>query len=307
MVKTSTTPVVTLRVDFSKLTSLNVKFNNDKSRDYTRPELPQGDGGSGVAAAFEPAMVAAAFGPYGSGFPAAIGFPQAGLSVPGMPLGLPAAAAAVRGVPLPSGLPASLSIPNCVLLASNLNSEVVTPQSLFILFGVYGDVHRVKILFNKKDNALIQMADSNQAQLAMSHLNGVRLYGKSLHVTLSRHQTVQLPREGHEDQGLTKDFSSSALHRFKKPGSKNFQNIYPPSSTLHLSNIPPAVAEEDLQRLFSEAGGEVRAFKFFPRDRKMALLQLGSVEEAISALIELHNHDLGDNHHLRVSFSKSSI
>lgn len=31
--------------------------------------------------------------------------------------------------------------------------------------GVYGDVHRVKILFSKKDNALIQMAEPHQAQL----------------------------------------------------------------------------------------------------------------------------------------------
>lgn len=43
------------------------------------------------------------------------------------------------------------------------------------------------------------------------------------------------------------------------------------------------------------------------KDRKMALIQLGSVEEAIQALIVLHNHDLGENHHLRVSFSKSTI
>lgn len=34
----------TLRISFSKLTSLNVKYNNDKSRDYTRPDLPSGDG-----------------------------------------------------------------------------------------------------------------------------------------------------------------------------------------------------------------------------------------------------------------------
>lgn len=34
----------TLRISFSKLTSLNVKYNNDKSRDYTRPDLPTGDG-----------------------------------------------------------------------------------------------------------------------------------------------------------------------------------------------------------------------------------------------------------------------
>ena len=34
----------TLRIDFSKLPSLNVKYNNDKSRDYTNPSLPSGDG-----------------------------------------------------------------------------------------------------------------------------------------------------------------------------------------------------------------------------------------------------------------------
>ena len=37
----------TLRIDFSKLVSLNVKYNNDKSRDYTRPDLPSGDGDGG--------------------------------------------------------------------------------------------------------------------------------------------------------------------------------------------------------------------------------------------------------------------
>lgn len=33
----------TLRIDFSKMQSLNVKYNNDKSRDYTNPTLPTGD------------------------------------------------------------------------------------------------------------------------------------------------------------------------------------------------------------------------------------------------------------------------
>lgn len=41
------------------------------------------------------------------------------------------------------------------------------PLLLYVLTltGVYGDVHRVKILFNKKDNALVQMAEPHQAQL----------------------------------------------------------------------------------------------------------------------------------------------
>ncbi|XP_069867838.1 polypyrimidine tract-binding protein 3 isoform X5 [Dipodomys merriami] len=303
----------TLRIDFSKLTSLNVKYNNDKSRDFTRLDLPTGDGQPSL----EPPM-AAAFGapgiissPYAgaAGFAPTMGFPQAaGLSVPTVPgaLGpLTLTSSAVTGrMPIPgaSGIPG-----NSVLLVTNLNPDLITPHGLFILFGVYGDVHRVKIMFNKKENALVQMADANQAQLAMNHLSGQRLYGKVLRATLSKHQAVQLPREGQEDQGLTKDFSNSPLHRFKKPGSKNFQNIFPPSATLHLSNIPPSVTMDDLKNLFTEAGCLVKAFKFFQKDRKMALIQLGSVEEAIQALIELHNHDLGENHHLRVSFSKSTI
>jgi len=31
--------------------------------------------------------------------------------------------------------------------------------------GVYGDVSRVKIMFNKKDTALVQFADPGQAQI----------------------------------------------------------------------------------------------------------------------------------------------
>uniref|UniRef100_A0A8C2EUU8 Polypyrimidine tract binding protein 2b n=1 Tax=Cyprinus carpio TaxID=7962 RepID=A0A8C2EUU8_CYPCA len=276
----------TLRIDFSKLVNLNVKYNNDKSRDYTRPELPAGDGQPPV----DPS-VAATLSKDSTSLLGAIS-----------PLSAAAAAAAAAGRVALSGH----SGPGGVLLVSNLNEEMVTPQSLFTLFGVYGDVQRVKILYNKKDSALIQMSDGNQAQLAMSHLNGQKMYGKIIRVTLSKHQTVQLPREGLDDQGLTKDFTSSPLHRFKKPGSKNFQNIFPPSATLHLSNIPENVTEEDLRLLFSNSGGTVKAFKFF-QDRKMALLQMSTVEEAIQALIDLHNYDMGRGHRLRVSFSKSTI
>uniref|UniRef100_A0A8C8HU84 RRM domain-containing protein n=1 Tax=Oncorhynchus tshawytscha TaxID=74940 RepID=A0A8C8HU84_ONCTS len=280
----------TLRIDYSKLVNLNVKYNNDKSRDYTRPELPAGDG--------QPAMdpnMAAAF--QGKDSNSLLGKIPGGLS----PLNAAAAAAAAAGRVALSGHSGASG----VLLASNLNEEVSndisTPSRR-----VYGDAQRVKILYNKKDSALIQMADANQAQLAMSHLNGQKMHGKPIRVALSKHTSVQLPRDGLDDQGLTKDFTNSPLHRFKKPGSKNFQNIFPPTTTLHLSNIPTDVSEEDLRLLFSNAGGTVNAFKFF-QDHKMALLQMSTVEEAIQGLIDLHNYNMGDNHHLRVSFSKSTI
>ncbi|XP_054289479.1 polypyrimidine tract-binding protein 2 isoform X4 [Macrosteles quadrilineatus] len=302
----------TLRIEYSKLSSLNVKYNNDKSRDYTNPSLPNGETGlDGVALSEQllPQLL------LGGGSPAlqaarrsltqgdhnrlAGGIPLAGFT----PLaGGNAALAAAGGMRLAGAMATT-----CVLLIGNLNEEVITPDALFTLFGVYGDVQRVKILYNKKDSALIQMAEPHQAQLAMTHLDKLKLYGKQMRVMPSKHQTVQLPKEGQPDAGLTKDYTSSNLHRFKKPGSKNYQNIYPPSATLHLSNIPSTVTEEEMKEAFTKHGFTVKAFKFFPKDKRMALIQLANMEDAVAALIKMHNYQLSEQNHLRVSFSKSNI
>ncbi|XP_037339741.2 polypyrimidine tract-binding protein 3-like isoform X2 [Pungitius pungitius] len=284
----------TLRIDFSKLSTLNVKYNNDKSRDFTRADLPSGE--MDPAAAFGGALP-----PYGAAAFQPTFHQHTGVSMALVPGPLVSPPRVSLQVAPPAG--------HSVLLVSNLNPESASPHCLFILFGVYGDVQRVKILFNKKENALVQMSDATQAQLAMSHLNGHRLHGNVIRVMPSKHPVVQLPRggAGPDEQPLTWDYSGSALHRFKKPGSKNFNNIFPPSATLHLSNIPSSVSEELLKDLFSSAGVTVKAFKFFQKDRKMALMQLASVEEAIEALIALHDHQLDHNQHLRVSFSKSTI
>jgi len=43
------------------------------------------------------------------------------------------------------------------------------------------------------------------------------------------------------------------------------------------------------------------------KDAKMALVELESLERACEALIKMHNFQLRENAHLRVSFSKSNI
>ncbi|KAI6197017.1 Protein CBR-PTB-1 [Aphelenchoides besseyi] len=178
-----------------------------------------------------------------------------------------------------------------VVLVSNLDENKVQPDALFTLFGVYGDVQRVKILFNKKDNALIQYAEPQQAQLAIQHLDKIRWHGKVVRVAPSKHTNVQMPKEDVQSN-LTRDYQNSALHRFKKPGSKNYLNIYPPKF---------------LKSAFIEKGFNVKEFQFFQRDHKMALLQLDDVETAIDALIVMHNYRLAENAHLRVSFSKKGL
>jgi len=68
--------------------------------------------------------------------------------------------------------------------------------------GVYGDVIRVKIMFNKKDKALIQFADGKQAQLGMTSTNS--LYPKSRCVNAVVVVTAELTgRLGTRTTGLT--------------------------------------------------------------------------------------------------------
>lgn len=217
-------------------------------------------------------------------------------------------AAAVLQAQQRTSVNANQAIPSGpVLLASNLDEQLAVPEALFTLFGVFGDVIRVKILFNKKDNALIQMADSSQAQVAQGYLDKQKVFGKVIRVTRSKHQLVQMPRDGNQsDAGLTKDFTNSPLHRFKFPGSRNYMNIYPPSNTLHISNIPATTDEDDIYKAFKEACGfEYSSFKFFPKDRKMALMKFNSIEQATIALIKMHNFQICEDNNLRVSFSKS--
>lgn len=322
----------TLRIEFSKLNTLNVKYNNDKSRDYTNPNLPSGEltyeqklqlilqntqltgGHQQIGALF----------PFGAAAAAAVAaqqlasvntsngtngqFPFNGQMAlqPNNELltgGGQLLSNNLTGIVLNSAFQSGVNTP--VVLVSNLDEATVTPEQLFILFGVYGDVIRVKILFNKKDNALIQYSDVQQAQLAIQHLDKLKWNGRNIRVTASKHNLVQMPKEGQPDAGLTKEFTNSSLHRFKKPGSKNYMNIYPPCSTLHLSNIPNGMDEDQILEIFKDF--KIAEFKFFQKDHKMALVQLEDVETAVSFLVAMHNYKLAENAHLRVSFSKKGM
>eukprot|EP01135_Chromosphaera_perkinsii_P010089 Nk52_evm14s2011 gene=Nk52_evmTU14s2011 len=336
----------TLRITYSTTKELNVKYNNDRSRDYT--SLYQGAENGGQGAPSKVSLMEQYFGGnnfagnrqwsnnssmysegnYGGNDHMHGHHPHErdmGMDMPhpqmamhgdmshdmghgkrgnGMDHG------PMHGVKNHPNSANGKNSQNCVLICSNLNEERITCDSLFTLFGVYADVQRVKILYNKKDTALIQVANPQQAQLAINHLNGETLYGKDLYVSLSHHCQVSLPRDGSDESSmLNKDFSFSAHHRFRVAGSKNYKNIAPPGETLHLSNISEEVSDDDITQEFS-AYGTVTAFRFFPPSatksgsKRMALVKMGSVQEAVEALIGMHNHVLF-GHELKVSFSKT--
>jgi len=162
---------------------------------------------------------------------------------------------------------------------------------------------RVKILFKQRESAFIQYATSQQAHLALVHLNKLNLYGKDMNISLSKHTEIAMPRADTdpESAALTKDFSGSKIHRFQHRVTRQ-KNIHPPSQVLHVSNLHEGATEEELRKLFGQDQQSAPAVQFFKKDKKMAYVRMESLQDAVYALLKLHNHRLGEKY-MRVSFS----
>ena len=334
------------------MNTLTVAFNNERSRDFTDPMLPYGPSKLGI----EPGLAVHGMPgpPLGSPQWYSTSFPHPPPPPPGIPpqLSLSPALVVQQGSPIaslsvspqtsyPYDPMRSTAVATSVLLVTKLHETRVTPDVLFTLLGVYGDVIRVKILFNKRDTALVQFATPQQALTAMRFLDGVPLFGQKLSLHMSHNTQVLLPREPEyvgvlfcctssgrliicysQDLALTRDFTNSPLHRFKIAHSKNYENICPPSSTLHLSNIPSGTPEVAVCAMFARYG-TVQGFRFFPwvfdlvshgcanylvrYNDRLALIRLRTLEEAVEALVGLHDHPMSPTQHLRVTFSKTPL
>ncbi|CAN1235104.1 Polypyrimidine tract-binding protein homolog 3 [Linum perenne] len=272
-----------LDIQFSNLEELQVNYNNDRSRDFTNPNLPSeqkggrssqsgyGDGG-GIYDHPSSAAGAAAY-------------PQ---------MGNAAAIAAAFGGGLPPGI--SGTNDRCTVLVSNLNPDSVDEDKLFNLFSLYGNIVRIKLLRNKPDHALVQMGDGFQAELAVHFLKGAMLFGKRLEVNFSKHPNITQGADTHE-------YVNSNLNRFNRNAAKNYRYCCSPTKILHISSLPQETTEDDVLTHLEEHGTIAATKVFEMNGKKQAHVQFESEEEATEALVCKHATSLGGSV-IRISFSQ---
>lgn len=202
------------------------------------------------------------------------------------------------------------------LLVSSLPDELANPDSICNLFGIYGDVTRVKILRNKRDCALLQLSKPHQATLCRNFLDQARIGGRKICVSFSRMSSIKLPADiGIDDDPSTKDYSNvRGVHRFRNPNiaHKLLKNLCAPTPLLHVANMPDGFGKDKLRQYFVDNGFTVKDIQDCGKDGSMALVHLSSVEEAIGALAKLHNKTPEDfstknNSGLCFSFSNRRI
>ncbi|KAK2659061.1 hypothetical protein Ddye_005594 [Dipteronia dyeriana] len=268
-----------LDIQFSNLDELQVNYNNERSRDFTNPNLPAEQKGRSSQSGYGDSG-----GKYASGAGAVV-FPQ---------MANAAAIAAAFGGGLPPGI--SGTNDRCTILVSNLNPDRIDEDKLFNLFSLYGNIIRIKLLRNKPDHALVQMGDGFQSELAVHFLKGAMLFGKRLEVNFSKHPNITQGADTHE-------YSNSNLNRFNRNAAKNYRYCCSPTKMIHLSTLPQDINEEEIVSHLEEHGSILNTKLFEMNGKKQALILFETEEQATEALVCKHATSLGGSI-IRISFSQ---
>jgi len=178
-----------------------------------------------------------------------------------------------------------------VLLVSNIPDEIAKVNTIFNMIGMYGDVLAVKILRNKRDCALVQTAKPHHAQQVRNFLDQAKVGGKKLCISYSHVESLMTKRIPQDDE-LQMDFSTSRNHRYRNHSlaAKLTKNLGPPSSTLHIANLPEELTHVDVKDMFIERGFTVKESKECGTSGNMALLTMTGPDEALMALATMHNY-----------------
>ncbi|KAF3445486.1 hypothetical protein FNV43_RR10662 [Rhamnella rubrinervis] len=272
-----------LDIQYSNLDELQVNYNNERSRDFTNPNLPSEQKGRPSQSGYGDAS-GGVYGLQPTG-PRGVAFPQ---------MANAAAIAAAFGGGLPPGI--SGTNDRCTVLVSNLNPDRIDEDKLFNLFSIYGNIVRIKLLRNKPDHALVQMGDGFQAELAVHFLKGAMLFGKRLEVNFSKHPNITQGADTHE-------YINSNLNRFNRNAAKNYKYCCSPTKMIHLSSLPQDVTEEEIVSHLEEHGAIVNTKLFEMTGKKQALVLFETEEQATEALVCKHASSVGGSI-IRISFSQ---
>jgi len=154
----------------------------------------------------------------------------------------------------------------------------------------------------------------------VTSLNRMQLYGKMIHVNLSRMTRVKLPKDSPNSammfpdaKFLTKDYTNCKKHRYSKKGAGGIKysplSIGQPSHILHIANLPIQSEAKDLQEYLSGNNQKIQSIELIGVNNKLgscqAFAKCHSVDIACQILIDFHSREfLGRE--IKISFATRS-
>lgn len=157
------------------------------------------------------------------------------------------------------------------------------------LFGVYGDVVRVKKSSRNERQCWVQFRTADGAQNILRFLNNLTLFGRDLSIEYSTVQRLRLGPDPERD----KSFDTS-YHRYQTRDAEFFRkHLCSPTNVLFISNIPASMSEVELTSAFDARSVEFLRDSIRPL-LKSAFVHFSNVDDAANALIENHGKLLNE-------------
>merc|ERR1711994_729641 len=167
------------------------------------------------------------------------------------------------------------------------------------IFGNFGNVRKVVFSEKKSDGALIELDGSRGALKAIVNMNGQKLDGQAIKVSFTKIDSAGLKKDDAKSKDVTQAkqnwrFSANKDSKFRKICLSRLYNL---TGSIIVSNIPDGKIE-NVKKYIIESGYTVKSIEGSkrPEDKEkpstgytMALVELGSVEEGIVAVANLHN------------------
>ncbi|KAG0496399.1 hypothetical protein HPP92_001090 [Vanilla planifolia] len=185
------------------------------------------------------------------------------------------------------------------VLVTNLNSDKIDEDKLFNLFSMYGNIVRIKLLRNKPDHALVQMADRNQADLALRFLKGADMFGKKLVLTFSKYPNITPAPD-------TREFSGSSLNHFGDKAARNYRTCCAPTKVIHVSSFPNDTTEDEIVNHLQEHGTIIKSKLMEVNSQRQAFVVFNNEEQATEALVCKHGSSIR-GFVIRIAFSQVQV
>ena len=131
------------------------------------------------------------------------------------------------------------------------NSTFHATRIIFNLFDYFRPLMKIKIIFKRADEVLVQFQSVADAEFVKSNLNGVRFFSQCLDIQFSVYQQVLDASSADAVTGQTLDCSGFSQRRYTQ------YTANPVSNVLEVSNLPPGFAVELRQN-------PQRLLQFFP-------------------------------------------
>lgn len=180
---------------------------------------------------------------------------------------------------------------------------------LFNVLVLYGNVSRVKFLTTKEGFALVEMCDPGSAQQALQHLNGQRVLGSTIRVSLSDQDNVKRNTKDFTlpDGTLAeKSYDSLKFNRFMTPESaaKNQASLGKTGRVLYFWGCPDGSDEDTVREALKEAGAPPPTEVAMQSEKcTTGWITFESAQDATDAICLANHAIVGDSARLKLSYA----